>query len=125
MSYPVDSDVFAVRPRPVLVLGSFQLTQFWFFMLLIMILLAGFGAGWLFLRLKGQQQARKVMIAQRDIINVFANIQKDIDTILEKYADDKIDESEISEIKHLVKKIAENLGKGRKYIVEDIGEIDD
>lgn len=123
MSYPVTSNVFKVRPRPALVLGTFEVTQFWFFTLVIIVLLGGTGAGWSVVRLKEQQQSRKVMIAQRDIINSFANIKKDVDKVLEKYSDDKIDETEVSEIRHLAKRISENLEKSRKYIVEDVGEI--
>lgn len=123
MSYPVVSDEFKVRPRPALVLGSIEVTQFWFFTIVILILLGGVGLGWLVIRMREQQQGRKVMIAQRDIINTFANIQKDIEKILEKYSDDKIDESEVSEIKHLAKKVEASLEKARKYVVEDVGEI--
>lgn len=123
LSYPVVSDVFRVRPRPALVLGSLEITQFWFFTIVILILLGGVGLGWLVIRLKRQQQARKVMIAQRDIANVFSNIKKDTDKILDKYSDDKIDEAEISEIRHLTKKVEENIEKGRKYVIDDVGDI--
>lgn len=123
MSYPVVSETIDVRPRPALVLGALEVTQFWFFTAVILLLLGGVGAAWTVIRMREQQQGRKVIIAQRDIINAFANIQKDVDKILEKYADDKIDESEISEIQHLAKKVSANLEKARKYTVEGVGEI--
>ena len=123
LSLPVTSEVVTVKQRPVLILGSLEITQFWFFTLLIVILLGGFGAAWLYVRLKEAQQARKVIIAQRDIANAIATIKKDVDGILAKYADDKIDETEVSEIQYLAKKISTNLDRARKYIVEDIGDI--
>ena len=122
-SYPVLSEVFRVRPRPALVLGGLEVTQFWFFMLLIFGLIGAFVAGWLFVRLEQEQRARKTVICQRDISNMLAMIKKDIDRIIDKYADDKIGETEVAEIGHLAKKISANIEKSGKYCVQSIGEI--
>lgn len=122
-SLPVMSDKLTVRQRPVLVLGSLEITQFWFFMLLIIVLLISFGAGWFVVRLKQLQQGRKVVIAQRDIANIISVMKKDVDSILAKYSDDKIDETEVSEIRYLVKKISASLDKARKYIVGEVEDI--
>ncbi len=88
LSLPVLSDTLTVKQRPVLVLGSLEITQFWFFTLLILVLLASFGAGWFLVYLKQVQQGRKVTIAQRDIANIIAGMKKDVDSILIKYSDD-------------------------------------
>lgn len=122
-SYPVVSDVFRVRPRPALALGEIEVTQFWFFFLLVIGLLGAFVAGWLFVRFEREQRARKIIICQRDISNMLAMLKKDIDRILDKYTDDKIDETEVAEIGHLAKKASENIEKSGKYCVQSIGEI--
>lgn len=122
-SYPIVSDVFRVRPRPALVLGGVEITQFWFFLLLVIGLLGAFVAGWLFVRFEREQRARKIVICQRDISNMLAMVKKDIDRIVDKYADDKIDEAEVSEIGHLAKKVSGNIEKSGKYCVQSIGEI--
>lgn len=123
LSLPVLSDVLTVKQRPVLILGALEITQFWFFTLLMFILAGSFAAGWFMVRMKGIQQGHKVVIAQRDIANAIAVIKKDIEAILVKYTDDKIDETEVSEIKYLVTKINTNLERARKYLVEDVGDI--
>lgn len=123
LSLPVLSDTLTVKQRPVLILGSLEITQFWFFTLLILVLVGSFGAGWFAVRLKQIQQGRKVIIAQRDIANAIAVIKKDVDVILAKYSDGKIDETEVSEIQYLTKKINVNLEKARKYIVEEVEDI--
>ena len=123
MSYSVTSDVIKVRPRPALVIGGLELTQFWFFIVLVLGLIGAFVAGWLFVRFEREQRARKIVICQRDITNMLAMVKKDIERILEKYADDKIDEAEVSEIKHIAKKANENIEKSGKYCVQSIGEI--
>ncbi len=123
MSLPVKSDTFSVSIRPFLVIGSLQLSIGWFFGLIIVLLLIGGGGTWKLLRLQSQQKERKAIIAQRDIANAVTIMKKDIDSILAKYSDDRIDETEISEIRYLAKKIGENLDKARKYIVEDVGDI--
>ncbi|AKM78448.1 MAG: hypothetical protein UY31_C0068G0011 [Candidatus Wolfebacteria bacterium GW2011_GWE1_48_7] len=123
LSYPVTSDVFRVRPRPALVLGKFEMTQFWFFTVLIIGLIGAFIAGWLFVKFEREQRSRKIVICQRDVTNMLAMLKKDIDRILEKYSDDKIDETEVSEIRHLAKRASENIEKSGKYCVQSIGEI--
>lgn len=123
MSYPVMSDMLRVRPRPALSLAGFEITQFWFFVLLVLGLIGAFIAGWLFVRFERAQRARKIVICQRDITNMLSMVKRDIDRILEKYADDKIDEAEISEIRHIAKKASENMEKSGKYCVQSIGEI--
>lgn len=122
-SYPVTSDTFRVRPRPALVLGRVEITQFWFFTFLTLLLLGGFIAGWLFVKFEREQRARKIVICQRDISNILAMVKKDIDRILEKYTDDKIDETEVSEIRHIAKKASDNIEKSGKYCMQSIGEI--
>jgi len=123
LSYPVTSGMIKVRARPALVLGGLELTQFWFFIVLVFALIGAFVAGWLFVRFERDQRARKIVICQRDITNMLAMVKRDIDRILEKYADDKIDEAEVSEIKHIAKKASENIEKSGKYCVQSIGEI--
>lgn len=123
LSLPVRSETFSVSVKPFLIIGGIQLSIGWFFGWIIILLLIGGGGTWKLIRLKSSQQGRKVAIAQRDIANSIAASKKDVDSILAKYSDDKIDEAEISEIRHLAKRISENLDKARKYIVDEVGDI--
>jgi hypothetical protein len=123
LSLPVRSGPFSVSVKPFLIIGGLALSIGWFFGLIILLLLVVVGGGWLLWQIKLRQQSRKILICQRDISNMLAMVKKDIDRILEKYGDDKIDETEVAEIKHLAKRISEGIEKSGKYCIESVGEI--
>lgn len=123
LSLPVRSDIFSVSVKPFLTIGSLQLSIGWFLGLIIVLLLAITGSVWSFWRMKREQQSRKITMCQRDITNVLTMAKKDIDKIIEKYVDDKISETEISEIKYLAKKASATIEKSGKYCIDSIGEI--
>lgn len=124
-SFPVVSDIIKVEPRPVLTLGSFELSQTWFFIDLVVILLASFGAGWYTYRKWRDQLNNKVIIAQRDVANTLDSLKKDIDKMSNNYADNDMSESDITEMAFLLKQMSQNLDKSRHYILDNIKEIND
>lgn len=119
----VRSSIVTVVEKPFLVIAGINITQMWFFIFLIAILLSGFAIGWFSYKLRQKQLGRRVVIAQRDVFNVFAMIEKDIDKILKSYEDNNINERELTEAEYILKKIKENLKKTQKYIIDNIGEI--
>jgi hypothetical protein len=122
-SFPASSETIKVRPRPILTIGSLEITQTWFFVILILALLGSFGAGWLTYRKWRGQLGRRVTIAERDVVNVFDNLKKDIDKLLKNCADGEINESDLAEMEYTLKKMKDNLEKSRRYIVGNIKEI--
>lgn len=122
-SFPVISDLIKVRPRPVLTLGSLEITQTWFFISLIIILLGSFGSGWLSYYKWKERLDKRAVVAQRDIVNVFDNLNKDIVDLLKKVMDNNISSSELPEMNYILKKMAEKIEKSRKYIVDNIRKI--
>ena len=125
LSLPVKSDFFKVRERPLFTIAGFGITQFWFFTGLILLLLIGVAAGVLAYKLWKAQLGRKVVVAQRDVVSSFGNISKDIDKMLSRYSDKKLEDYEASEIEFLLKKTKGDVEKMQKYIVENIEEISD
>ncbi|HRZ30506.1 MAG TPA: Ig-like domain-containing protein, partial [Candidatus Paceibacterota bacterium] len=124
-SFPVTSELIKVRPRPVLVLGGVAITQTWFFIGLIVLLLGSFGTGWFaYYRWRGQL-GRRVVIAQRDVVNILDNLDKDLAKLIKNYAKGKLTESETTEMKYTLKKMSEYLGKSRRYVIDNIREIGD
>lgn len=122
-SFPTVSESIKVRPKPVLVLGSLEITQVWFFIILIIILLGSFGAGYFTYHKWRGQLGRRVVIAQRDVINAFDNIEKDIDILLKEHDGENISKSKTSEIKIILKRMKENVSKFHQYVVDNIREI--
>lgn len=125
LSLVTKSEFIKVRERPLLTIAGIGITQFWFFASLILILVAGFAAGWFSYRLWRAQLERKIVIAQRDVVSSFQQLTKDIDKMLMRYADKKIEEYEASEIEFLLRRVRADLTKMQKYIVENIEEISD
>lgn len=125
LSVPARTELFTVREKPILTLFGTGITQSWFFIGLIALLLIGFTGGWLSNHLWKLQVGRRVVIAQRDTVTVMNLVKKDLDKILEDYADRTITKQEVAEIEFLIKKMKTNLDKMQKYLVENIGEIKD
>ena len=123
LSFPVKSGLVKVHERPLFTLGGWEVTQFWFFMGLLAILLAGFWAGWYFDRLWRKQVGRKILIAQRDVLNMNTRVKKDLDALSLKLADNQVSSHELAELKYLLKESKDRLEKMEKYVTENIEEI--
>ncbi|MEK9186101.1 MAG: hypothetical protein AAB885_00790, partial [Patescibacteria group bacterium] len=122
LSLPVKSELLSVRAKPVLVLKGIEITEFWFYLTIIILLLAGIIAGWT-LRYRFLVQAgRKIVIAERDVVNAFSMIRKDIDKIIKNYAVRRLSKRD-AENKFLLNKIERGIEEMEGYIVENIKEI--
>lgn len=122
-SFPVVSDTINVKERPMLVLGSLEITETWFFIYLIFILLVSFGGGYFTYYHWRGKLGRRVTIAQRDVLNIFNNTEKDIDKLLDTCKEGSFDEFKLAEAGYTLKKIKENLEKSRHYVIDNIREI--
>ncbi|HEY5588138.1 MAG TPA: cohesin domain-containing protein [Candidatus Paceibacterota bacterium] len=122
-SLPVSSETISIKLKPLLVLGGVGITQTWFFIILIIILLCSFSAGWFSYRKWRGQLERRTIIAQRDVSNILDNISTDINKMLKNYADGDLSESDKSEMEFTLKKMKSNLEKSQSYIVDNIREI--
>jgi hypothetical protein len=124
LSLEVKSNNFTVRDRPLLKIGAFEITQLWFFIGLVLILLIGFASGYVYNRLQSKQRDRKIIIAVRDVNTFFDLIKKDVDAISEIYKGGQaLDETQSSEASHFLARISENLVKMRRYMTENIEDI--
>ena len=122
-SFPVVSDSIKIETRPMLVLGSLEITQTWFFIILILILLGSFGLGWFSYHKWRGQVGRRVIIAERDVINILDNSKKDLDKLLTKYSNDDINKSDYAVMREILKKMRDNFEKSHHYVVDNIQEI--
>ncbi|MFZ3057634.1 MAG: hypothetical protein WA092_01165 [Minisyncoccales bacterium] len=122
-SFLVVSEVIKVRPHPVLTLGSLEVNQTWFFIILIIILVSSFSFGWYSNYRWRQKLDQRAIIAQRDVINVFENLRNDINKLLKSFSDGTISKGEESEIVYILKIMLERLEKANRYIVDNIRKI--
>lgn len=110
---------------PLITIMGIGITQSTFFLSLIFALLVGGGFGWYIGLKEKRQRMRRVVIAQRDIQTAFGIIKKDIDILLQKYSDNIVTKQEASEMKLILKRIAETTEKNKQYVVENIEEIEE
>lgn len=122
LSLPVKSEFLQARIKPALVLGGIEITEVWFYIALIILLASGIVVGWTLRYRFLAQTGRKIVIAERDIINVFTMIKKDIDKILKNYTAVRLSKRD-AENKFLLNKIDSDIEKMEGYILENIKEI--
>jgi hypothetical protein len=123
LSLSVKTDLFNIKEKPLLTIGGVAITQFWFFMGLVTVLLLVFIAGWWAYHLWREQLGRKTMIAQRDIVNVFTGMENDLNKLIKVLASSENESARIMKIKFILKSMKNNLSKAQKYIGENIKEI--
>ena len=125
LSLPVKTALFKIKEKPLLTIGGLAITQFWFFVGLIIIMLGAFGAGWMTYRLWRQQIDRKTVIAQRDIINTFNNLEINLNKLTKIHAGKIINETKTAEAKFILKTMKNHLAKAQRYIIDNIKQISD
>jgi len=118
ISLPVRSDMVAVSAKPIVIFAGIGVTPGALFIIITILLLGGFAAGWFLNRQAGEQRKRKIVIAKRDIVNVFNLIKKDIATAM------AVKDGKPHEIMHHLEKATKDMEKMEKYIVEGVEEID-
>jgi hypothetical protein len=96
-----------------------------FFMGLIMIFVVAFIMGFFSNRLARRQRGNRVIIAERDVVAAFNTIKKDLELVLKNYINKQPTEQEVATAETVLKRATGNIEKMRKYIVENIKEIND
>ncbi|MFZ2072126.1 MAG: hypothetical protein WAV10_00360, partial [Minisyncoccia bacterium] len=123
LSSIVSPEIIKVRLRPILVLGNLAITQVWFFIIFIFILIATFGAGWFsYYKWRGQL-GRKVTIVGRDITNILDNSKKDVDKLIKNYNEGNPSNSDLTDMGYTLKNLKNYLEKSHRYAGDDIREI--
>jgi len=122
LSFPVKAP-FQVRPRPLFVFLGLEVTSGLLAIILFILLLGGFAAGYYTQKLAKEQRGRRAIIAERDISVIFGLLKKDIDKMLSDYADEKLTEAETKEIEFYLKRMRDNLDKAKRYMSENMEEI--
>ncbi len=113
-----------IQGKPFFVIGGFGVSQTLFFVVVIILIILGAGTGWYLGQLEKKKRQMRIVIAQRHVITSFNIITKEIDNLLAKYADDKIDEREAEEMKFALKRLKEEADKIKDYVASNIEEID-
>lgn len=123
LSLPATSSPITVRERPLLTIGSLEITWSWVYAISVILLLGALGWGVWVVRNWLLRARKRTIIAERDVANVFANTRSDIEKLLNSLNDNKITERKASEITFTLNRLKQNLEKVEHYIVENIEQI--
>lgn len=124
-SLPVKSEIVKITSKPFLTIGKLRVTLVGFFALIILLLLLLFFIFYWYFKQWRTQIIRRDVLAQRDVLNLFNAIHKDLNAILLTYSQAGNNKHKNAEIGFLLKNSEKKLTKAEKYILDNIREIVD
>lgn len=107
-----------IQNPPIIKLGAFEIGAGGSAIILLLILIAGFGAGYWYFTERQARLSRKIALTGRDMAQLQKSIEGDLEKLLNKF-----DEINVAEQKFIINRIAENIKKIEKYILKEIEEI--
>lgn len=122
-SLPVSTTIINVTERPLLTIGSVEITKSGLIWILIVLITGGVGAGVYIGRQTREQQSRRILIAKRDVTNAFAVIKADLVQILEVFDDKRLTEQEMARTIHTLQHMHESIISMERFIITNITEI--
>ncbi|GEM_PF-421779 len=129
LSLPVKSSFITVKGKPIFTIGFLEITAQIFYGVIIIILIIGFLSGFFFLRNRTKEKDKKIeeniIVAEKDLLALFQVVSQDLEKARKAFEDGKISKQEVVESELYLKRIEEKLNKSKKYLVEEIEEIDD
>lgn len=124
-SLPVILPPISVKDRPILTIYGIAITQLALIWILIALLVGGFASGFFLNNKFKKQREDRILIAERDIINVFKGAKANIAKAIEAFSDKKLTDEEIASIEFTLKQTIDSMEKAEKYVAENISEIDE
>ena len=121
LSLVVKSDkVVKVKSQPIIKLGAIEIGSGGSAVILLIILVGGFGAGYWYFRERQKTLRARVAITSRDYAQLYKLINSDIEKLTKDF--DKMNETEK---KFILDRAKENIQKIEKYLLEEVRNIGD
>lgn len=118
LSEPVYFSPMVVKSKPVLTIGFIEFSSFGLLVMLFIILMGSFTAGYYFYKFKRESISRKVFVTKQDIAKVSMMIKKDLEDLQKAIKTEaKFDEE------FVLAKLEEDIAKIDKYIQKEIESI--
>lgn len=119
-SYPTEPKFFEVRERPILTIGGIGITEFWFFVSLITLIIGASVAGWYAQYFASLRSHERLVMAERDIQVVFGVLARDIATLRSSLEASKTKKGAWKDSDALLAKMAEDIERGDRSLREDL-----
>lgn len=113
-----------ILETPLITIAGIGITKNFFFTSIILAIIVGGMLGWYAGRKQREQRLRRLIIAQRDVQTSFDLIQKDVGNLLMKMSGGDITNQVQHEMKIILTRISDSIKKNKKYVVENIKEIE-
>lgn len=107
-----------VQTPPIIKLGAIEIGAGGSALILLLILISGFGAGYWYFTERQSRLSRRVALTARDAAQLQKMIDDDIEKLLKRF-----DEINATEQKFIINRIGENIKKIEKYLLKEIEEI--
>jgi hypothetical protein len=108
---------------PFFMVGGIKITEGIFFGTIIAVIVIGVLIGWWIGRRAKTQRKNRVIIAGRDVSTGFGVVEKNIDKLLDA-AGNGSGESQMADIKFLLTETKEEIEKMKRYVSENVEEIE-
>lgn len=118
LSVKYDKQIKVQNP-PIIKLGAVEIGAGGSAIILLLILISGFGVGYWYFTEKQARLSSKIALTGRDAAQLQKMISDDLEKLLKRF-----DEINVAEQKFIINRIAENIKKIEKYILKEIEEID-
>ena len=112
--------VVKVKSQPIIKLGAIEIGSGGSAVILLIILVGGFGAGYWYFRERQKTLRARVAITSRDYAQLYKLINSDIEKLTKDF--DKMNETEK---KFILDRAKENIQKIEKYLLEEVRNIGD
>lgn len=115
---------YTVVPPPFLTIGRVRITETVFFVIIISVITLGILVGW-WLGVRARTQRRnRMIITQRDVAAAFGVLSKNLEKMAKTLKDGGLSSSKLEDLKFLVKQTKEQTEKMKRYVGQDIEEIE-
>ena len=113
-----------ILEAPLITIAGIRITQFSFYVTIIIFLIAGLLLGRYFDLLEHRQRRRRIVIAQRDVQAVSNLIRKDLEDLAAKCDAEALRKGDMKEMHTVLARLAETTEKFEKYATQNIEEIE-
>ena len=113
-----------ILEAPLITIAGIRITQFGFYVTIILFLIGGLLLGRYLDALEHQRRRRRIIIAQRDVQAVTNLVKKDLEGLIAKCDDKAMSQEEVGEMRSVLLHAVGTAEKFEKYLVQNVEEIE-
>lgn len=116
--------VMTITETPLIIIAGISVTKTGFFVGFVFALIVALAFGWYLGRQQKERRLGRVVIAERDVQNLWSVAKKDVDMLLRRYEGTSLTKEETKNMTAALKAIADTMEKNGRYVVQNIEDIE-